>query len=165
MTNHKIMEQVFINKPLLLFSVFSQIQADNLIDIGNDISKRISRMLRINGQIGPEFNKTYGYLSLWILGAYELVRTLDAENNTFKKETKDKINSYKKKIAKIRVPIAKQELAGKEKVRVTIPQSVYGIDFKKKDLQFKIGDEDFYFKELLAEFKTLIKSITIESYN
>lgn len=58
MERNETFAKVIRKKPLLLFSVFSQIQGDNLIDIVQDISNRISTILRKKGTVAKGFNKT-----------------------------------------------------------------------------------------------------------
>lgn len=163
MNKNENFAKVIKKKPLLLFSVYSQIQADNLIEIGQDISNRISKILRKKGTVDKGFNKAYGYLSLWIFGAYEMVRTLDQGKARFTKDTQTEINQFKKKISELRVPLAKQELAG-NKGGVTYEASVMDVDFDKKDFTFTVKGQDYHFKELFKEYKNLINSINEDSF-
>lgn len=159
MTSKSIVKQPLANNYLFQFSPYADMQAKNLIDIGGDISKRLSRVLKNKGQVGQGFIKTYGYLSLWILGSYEFTRTLDQNGDHFQEEVRQKINEYKKKIAKIRMPIAKYEHAGK-KDRILFPALISNVDFLKRDFIIKIESQEFLFKDLFKEFKALIKVIS-----
>ncbi|CAK2192704.1 conserved hypothetical protein [Vibrio crassostreae] len=66
------------------------------------------------GDISDHITQSY----LWVLGAYEIIRALDQrarEDETFYPEHKDKFQRLKHSFARIRIPLAKFEAAGRHK--------------------------------------------------
>ncbi|WP_170427118.1 hypothetical protein [Ruegeria arenilitoris] len=55
----------------------------------------------------------YDLFWLLVLGAYEVLRTMDQHANCFSAEKQTEIKELKKRLAKIRIPFAKQELRGR----------------------------------------------------
>lgn len=92
-----------------------------------------------------------------------MVRTLDQGKAQFTKETQKEINQFKRKISEIRVPLAKQELAG-GKGPITLEAAVMDVDFDRKDFTFTVKGQDYQFKELFKEYKKLINSINEGSF-
>ena len=152
-------DKIYLKNPLSRFSMYSQFQAEYLIEIADDISIKIDDLLMIENTIdGANFKKTYGYITLWIFGSYELIRTLcQPKDDTFSDEFKVKILELKKDLSVVRVPLAKQERKGKN-VPASEQTYIKEFDFKNKDISFNI-DNSKSIKTLIGEFKTLIESI------
>ncbi len=77
--------------------------------LGDEQRGTIPEAIRLNNRI------TISYL--WVLGAYELVRTLDqrcqANPNLFGSDLTDRVRATKQQINRRRIPLAKMEPAGK----------------------------------------------------
>ncbi|HDG1730732.1 TPA: hypothetical protein RSW70_003596 [Vibrio cholerae] len=66
------------------------------------------------GDLSDHITQSY----LWVLGAYEIVRSLDQrarQDDTFFPEQKDNLQSLKHKFERIRIPLAKFEAARRHK--------------------------------------------------
>lgn len=147
--------------PLVLFSVYTAIHKQCLFDTGNEILI-LMQGFRPNRIDGTELNKVYGLIWLWCLGAFELIRTMEAHKakNCFDAKTKSKLTKLKAKLAKIRTPFAKQELAGKNQYVATEPSiSLFG----EGDIGFTIDNKNYWFKELYNEFVDLFIHIKPEN--
>ncbi len=155
------MEQIFADNPLKKLSPFLNIKANYLIEIGNDILKMLPKKNEI------EFNhflKTYGYVSLWIFGTYEFIRTTDQyKEKTFKKKLQREIKKFKKQIDTIRITLAKQELPDKKGHMTMEGQSISSIT--NGDYQFQFKNKPISFKDLLLKFTKLIQLISDEKNN
>jgi hypothetical protein len=152
-------EKKFINEhPLVLFSVYTDIQTDSLLRIGTEI---IESMKKFSPTKAEDYTpKTYGLFWLWILGAYEVIRVMNANSDCFNKKTQAKLEDLKEKLAKIRIPFAKQERRGSNKKgRYNIGNALSITEFKKGDMGFTIDSENFFFKPIFKEFKKLLTKI------
>ena len=69
----------------------------------------MDKMLAQEGIVDGDFNLAYGRIWLWILGAYEVVRTMCQARICFSEEYLAKLTTFKTAMADIRIPFAKQE--------------------------------------------------------
>lgn len=145
--------------PLLAFSVYTQIHVDCLLSVGQEICQVLDASFSEEGFNGREFNRTYGLIWLWVLGSYEVFRTMDAASACFSAELSTQISQYKKHIAKLRIPFAKQEKRGK-KAYVDAEPSVSSMDSRQKDLGFSVNGDVIYFRDLYRQFHQLTQGIT-----
>ncbi|GAB3266043.1 hypothetical protein [Chitinimonas naiadis] len=90
---------------------------------------------------------------LWILGAYEVVRTMHQAKQCFTQPIAADLGQLKKQLATIRMPAAKMEKA-RSQVPVTSNRSASGWDFSKKDILVNDPDDSVNVsaRALLAEF-------------
>lgn len=97
-------------------------------------------------------------LWLWLLGAYEMTRTMCQAKGCFSKQTADALQKLKHELAEARMPTAKMETPGRHRA-VTSFRSPAGIDAKGKD--FLVGDpnQPLSARGLLARFNDVISSI------
>ena len=146
-------------KPLFAFSVYIQIHADCLLTVGQEICHVLDASFSEEGFDGREFNRTYGLIWLWVLGAYEVIRTMDAASSCFSAELSTRISRYKKNIAKLRIPFSKQEKRGR-KVYVDAEPSVSSMDCRQKDMGFSVNGDVIYSRDLYGQFHQLIHGIT-----
>ncbi len=156
-----ILNKMLRENPLINFSIYSQIQVNVLRDVGNKIKDLLDKALEKEGKIeNPDFQKCYGLFWLWVLGAFEVTRTMESNKECFSPAKWKKIKDFKVKLIKIRAPFAKQQYAGK-KESVKTELSVSGFDFATKDMYFKIEGKKYFIRPLIQEFDDLIDSIKI----
>jgi hypothetical protein len=150
--------------PLISFSVVSHIQFQILLDFGNDTESLLNKCVIHEGEVNGQFlNKTYGQIWFWVIGAYELVRTLHQRNEMFDEESKVKLRELKSELSVLRIPFAKQELRG-DKLKLldrTNVSLVSEIDFITKDFVFNINGKKFRFKKLFDHFQMVFKNIKL----
>lgn len=114
MTDHSSSEQAFERTPLLAFSLSTCLQIQFLREIATDIRTLTSSAVRTDGPWdGNALAKAQGLFWLWILGAYEVVRTMAQAKQCFAPDALQRIVQEKKHLAQIRMPFAKQEREGK----------------------------------------------------
>ena len=97
--------------PLIKFSLYTVTQAQSLRAVGDEIVG-LSKELNDRGFNVQRVNDLFW---LWVLGAYETVRTMDQHKECFSEPLQAKIYDQKIHLAKIRIPFAKQELRGSGK--------------------------------------------------
>ncbi|WP_170506845.1 MULTISPECIES: ubiquitin-like domain-containing protein [Ruegeria] len=98
-------------KPLVRFSIYTLIQADSLQRVGQklcSLSQGWPEDIK-----GGDLSEYYDLFWLWVLGSYEVLRTMDQHSSCFSVEKQTEIKDLKKKLHKIRIPFAKQELRGR----------------------------------------------------
>ncbi|MEW8071669.1 MAG: hypothetical protein AB2788_21940 [Candidatus Thiodiazotropha endolucinida] len=155
-------EKMMRDNPLLSFSIYTSGQANYLIALGIDL---IKEMRSWKNEVIYDFNNTYYRYWLWVLGAYEIIRTMDENNECFVETMQVPIKELKIYLAKIRIPFAKQEIRGK-KQRVYGELSVTGID---QDMFFEIEGQRYSATDAITRFKCMIERIQvtdiIKNYN
>ena len=139
--------------PLLEFSVYTNTQ----IELLNKLECEINGMMaqRRDAQV---INDIYGSFWLWVLGAYEVVRTMSQSRSSFTPEVTQRLKNYKSKIAKIRIPFAKQEYQGKNRP-IFNEASMSGMNTETGDMFFRIEGVEFSSMSLMNEFHDLMASI------
>lgn len=147
------------NFPLLKFSVYSQIQADIVRNEGTRLNETLDQVFIAEGVDGQRFNQAYGQFWLWTLGAYEFTRTLTQHSKCFSDDFASRAQTFKKSIALMRMPFAKQELSGKFGSTLDAEASVSSIDQENKDLGFQVGEREIWMRKLIADFSALLDSI------
>jgi hypothetical protein len=86
--DHEVIERFLYEKPLVIFSVYTTIQVDIINGIGNEILSDLDK-IACEGRVSS--TRLYGQFWLWVLGAYEVVRTMTnamtGASNCFSEET------------------------------------------------------------------------------
>jgi hypothetical protein len=146
------MSDPYQTRPLLSFSLYTDIQADVIRRVGGEI-------LDISAQWTEAIDshqRAYDLFWLWVLGAYELTRTMDAFNHRFSEAMTSRTKALKSFLGTLRMPFAKQELKGKRKV-VRNELSIYGYD---KGMLFEIEGNIFNSSDVIRQFIAFLDSIT-----
>ena len=137
--------------PLIKCSLYTVTQAQSLRAVGDEIIG-ISKGLNDRGFDVQRINDLFW---LWVLGAYETVRTMDQHKECFAEPLQTKIYDKKVYLAKIRMPFAKQELRGSGKP-VYNELSADGFD---NGLIFDIRGIQYNSTTVVDDFLTFIGSI------
>lgn len=145
--------------PILVFSFYTHIQIVTLRETATRLRAELDDSIGDGTADGEGLNRAYGLFWLWTLGAYEVVRTMDQAQRCFSATAAQRIGHYKRRIAKVRVPFAKLELAGKRQP-VSAELSITGFDFASRDLRFDIDGSAVSPRRLIEDFENLIESIT-----
>jgi len=99
---------------------------------------------------------------LWILGAYEVVRTMCQAKACFAQRAFDELNPLKKRLTAVRMPAAKMERPG-VKIPVTSNRSPAAWDVSRRDILINDPEAEAVFaRDLLAEFDRVLSSIRPE---
>jgi hypothetical protein len=161
-----IIEKILNKNPLTVFSVYTDIQCRTVQTLGREI------LLCLDVGITPDagtgqgticggdvINRGYGQFWLWVLGAYEIVRTMCQAEKCFSPRVANELKGFKRKLAILRMPFAKQELPGKD-VPVRAEPSIYGIGDSPPDLRFDVEGQVLSVRELIGEFAAVFGGIT-----
>lgn len=154
MSQKNIIADIIEKNPLILFSPYTQIQVDYLIRMGEEILTDMKGIK--DNKVECDLQKVYGQILLWILGAYEVLRTMDQPHNSFDETIKNEITELKRTFAEIRMPFAKQEF-NKNGGYINNEISISG--FGNGDIHFTIKNRTYKFKTMLNNFKSLIRKI------
>jgi len=147
-------------KPLDRFSVYSQIQVQALWDLSEEICKLLDESIKEKMFVGSGangLNFIYSRFWLWVLGAYEVTRTMSQYSTCFSERHNSEVSAYKKKITVLRIPFAKLELKGNAKQPINAEASIYGIDVEAKDFSFQVSGEVVSMRSLMSEFVRFTK--------
>ncbi|NQU67731.1 MAG: hypothetical protein HQ510_07305 [Candidatus Marinimicrobia bacterium] len=153
------LEEILKKQPLVVFSIYTHIQVQFLERYGNELCESLDKMLAEKHVISGDIQLTYGQIWLWILGAYEVVRTMCQAKACFSDALFDRLIFFKRDIANFRIPFAKQELRGRN-IAVHSELSISGYDFVKKDFVFTIDNKKYSFRDYFINFSNLMASIT-----
>lgn len=151
-----IFDEYLAARPLMNFSYYTNMQ----VEILNKMESTIADMFA-NRKDAYVINDIYGSFWLWTLGAYEVVRTMSQAESCFSSVVYDQLLAFKRKLAKIRMPFAKQEYKGRKKP-IFNESSISGMDTKKGDMTFTIESVTYSTKTMMEEFRSLMASIKSE---
>lgn len=148
------LEELFRLKPLSAFSIYTQGQADYLVGVG----KKLCEKFDTYDNVIDDFSDTYGLFWLWVLGAYEVIRTLSQHSGEFEPGFVEELLKLKKFIAEVRMPFAKQQYRGREEF-IFGDLSVVGCD---KDFKFVIDGKPVSARKVIDRFVVFIESIELK---
>ena len=140
--------------PLIAFSPYTHGQATYLVGLGQRLSLAMDSF---QGTVN-DLNETYHQFWLWVLGAYETVRTLDQHSANFSPEFAVEVKELKQFLVHIRMPFAKQEFRGRQEA-IKGDLSVVGTD---RDLIFSIDDKKVSARDAIERYANLVSSISLE---
>jgi len=110
-------DQVFDREPLLVFSFYLSGRVNVLCSFANEIIENLDNGFSNQCIDGKRIERAESLMWLWILGAYEVVRTMHQAKGCFSERLIRDLGTLKKNLAVVRMPAAKMEKAG-EKVAV-----------------------------------------------
>ncbi len=115
------------------------------------------------GRVDSEaFDRVYGQFWLWVVGAFEVVRTMAGAKACFSQRVKDELGPLKKTLAFLRMPFAKQEYPGGGK-KIGTEASVSDVHKEERDISYRVEDEVFSVRETLRQFEAVMGGIRRQS--
>ena len=111
------------------------------------------------GNDGTVLNRVYGQFWLWVLAAYEIVRTMCQARACFSDRLAGRLAALKTQVAELRIPFAKQEYPGVRGVPIEAEASISGWDAATKDITFEVGGKDISARALVTEFDEVIATV------
>jgi hypothetical protein len=136
---------------------------------------RVNVLLGLHSQIlqdldegfGPEMDaelvgRAEAFLWLWLLGAYEMVRTMCQAESCFSTQALNSLRKLKSELSKVRMPSAKMEHAGRKAKPVTSYRSPAGVDAMNKDLLIGDPEAPVSGRGLLNKFRVVLGSLRQE---
>lgn len=154
----KTFEEYLNENPILGFSCLTHNQIIILDRIGHEIEYLLDVAIEDGTVSYHEFERVYGMFWLWVLGSFEVIRTMYSARIRFSPDLQIKLKTSKAKFAKIRIPFAKYKYAGRNE-DIHGELSVSGVDTERRDICFSIEGEKYWAKVLIAEFRSLVGSI------
>lgn len=156
------MDRLLDERQLIRFSLYTSSQARILIGIGRKIIQCLDEGLVRPNRVEPAARDAYGLFWLWVLGAYEVIRTMSQHKACFVEPIQSEIATIKKSLHRIRIPFAKQELPGGRGQKagyVYGELSTYTYDFDSKDEGYLIGGNIVWTRRTIIQFEEFIAHI------
>lgn len=161
-SGEETIEEMYNKHPLLLFSLHTHGQVAAVQRLGTEILGLIAQSKTGERTLDIKIMHAYELFWFWVLGAYEVLRTMDQHKKCFSATVATDINNLKKKLAVIRVPFAKQELRGTDK-RASGELSIYGFGSDLNTLLFEIQGQIFDTVALIHEVMQFFHGIDREA--
>jgi hypothetical protein len=158
MTHSDNQPEVWQKLPLSRFSVYTQMQVEAAEELGRDLTALLDSAIEGGVLDGLSFQRIYSLFWLWVLATYEITRTMSEYRACFSEPLADRIQGYKRHVAILRMPFAKQQFAGR-KEPIGPEGSISAIDSSTKDLAFQVGVEVVWMRKLLSKFTQLVQSV------
>jgi len=153
-------DQVIERDPLMAFSHYLSGRVNVLLEIAEEIVSNLDAGFEEKHVDTGKVSRAESLMWLWILGAYEVVRTMCQAKSCFSDRALAELRHLKKILSVVRMPAAKMEKPGKRKP-VTSYRSPAGWDIKKRDLFVNDPEEqqDISARALLSEFERVLLGI------
>ena len=155
-------EHMLNSAPLVIFSVYTHLQVETLNKLGSEILGILDVSIK-EKHIEPDLHQVYGKFWLWVIGAYEVVRTMTGKKtgayNCFSDRIQKPLAELKDSLADIRMPFAKQQIRGKNEI-ISNEASIAETDQKKRDFAFSINDNSIWVRSSIAKFQAVFSSIS-----
>jgi hypothetical protein len=155
-------EQSVEREPLLAFSHYLSGRVNVLCAFADEIIENLDKGLAGECVDGGRVERAESLMWFWLLGAYEVVRTMHQAKICFSESLIQELSSLKKTLATVRMPAAKMEKPGKKPaVAVTSNRSPAGWDVRNRDLLVNDPEEspDISARWILSEFDRVFSSI------
>jgi hypothetical protein len=147
-------------EPLLAFSHYLSGRVSVLCSFAQEIIENLDAGFSSKSVDGGRVDRAESLMWLWLLGAYEVVRTMHQAKSCFSERLLQDLAGLKKALARARMPAAKMEKPGK-RAPVTSNRSPSGWDVENRDLLMNDPEEcpDISARWLLSEFDRVVSSI------
>jgi len=162
MSDIESLEEMYRKAPVSKFSIYTQIQIDQLKKVSDEILGILERNNVAGLFDGGDFQRSYGLYWLWVLGAYEVIRTMAEHGQCFSEPLRQKVGVLKEELAKVRMPFAKQQLKGQKDRAIGSEPSVVGVGEEDKDLLFQIEGKSVSCRKMLKRFEDFVQSVNYE---
>lgn len=156
-------EQVVEREPLMAFSLYLSGRVNVLLALKEEILWHLDEGFSAARVDGRHVERAESLMWLWMLGSYEIVRTMCQAKGCFSDRALNELVPLKKTLSLVRMPAAKMEKAGK-KEPVSSDRSPAGWDVANRDLLVNDPEEaqDISARFILAEFDRVFSSMTKE---
>ena len=159
MIDNPTLEQIVEQYPLVAFSHYLAGRVEVLLAIANEITENLDVGFSDPSTDFGRIQRAESLMWLWMLGAYEVVRTMCQAKACFNSQILDELKHLKTLLSAVRMPAAKMEKLG-FKIPVTSNRSPAGLNISRRDLLVNDPDStDIFARDLLAEFDRVFSSI------
>ena len=163
-------DDIIRERPLTRFSLYTHLQSEVVRKLGRDLLDRFNCDPGVwnNSLTIPE---TYGSFWLWVIGAFEIVRTMTQRGNSqpFDDATLAHLDSLKSQLELVRIPFTKQELpkvkgvSQKKNLPVGGEPSIAGIGQYPPDMVFSVNGRQISARQLIHRFEDTFSAIRAEN--
>jgi hypothetical protein len=152
-------EQMVERDPLLAYSNYLSGRVHVLLDMSDEITLNLDQGFSDHVIDAGKVGRADSLMWLWMLGAYEVVRTMCQSESCFSKPIHHELRRLKKALAEVRMPAAKMEKSG-TKVPIPSDRSPSGWNPARRDLLVNAPCSTSVFaRDLLGEFERILSSI------
>jgi hypothetical protein len=153
--------QTVEREPLTAFSHYLSGRVNVLCSFADEIIENLDKGFSGQCVDGGRVERAESLMWFWLLGAYEVVRTMHQAKVCFSDRLVQDLSELKKLLATVRMPAAKMEKTGK-KAAVTSNRSPSGWDVENRDLLVNDPEEspDVSGRWILSEFDRVFSSVT-----
>jgi hypothetical protein len=151
-------EQSLEREPLLGFSFILSTRNNQLSTVADEILELLDSGISTELIDGSKVTKAGILIWLWVLGAYEIIRTMCQAKNCFSTTSMKKLLPLKRKLAKIRMPDSKMEKQGK-KQPVNSNRSPWCEVLDTRDLLIGDPEEAYSARDIIDEYFSIIHSL------
>lgn len=155
------LDHIVEREPLVAFSHYLSGRVNVLCSFADEIIETLDKGFSGECLNGEQIMRAESLMWFWLLGAYEVVRTMHQAKECFSERLAQDLSGLKKTLSTVRMPAAKMEKPGK-KAAVTSNRSPAGWDIEHRDLLVNDPKEspDISARWVLSEFDRLFSSIT-----
>ena len=149
-------EEIVARDPLVSFSWYLSGRKNVLLHFGDEILANLDAGFHESQVKMNSVDRVESLMWLWILGAYEIIRTMHQARSCFAPRVHRPLADLKAKLAAVRMPAAKMEKRGKNEP-VTSNRSPCDMDLASKDIL--LGDPEAPIvsaRDLIQEFRLLV---------
>lgn len=152
-------DQSLEREPLLAYSFYLNGRVHALMHIASEIEEALDLGFGSTLVHGGLVGRADTLMWLWILGAYEVMRTMCQSPGCFSEQALTRFKSMKKSLAVVRMPAAKMEPQGKNQA-VSSDRSPSGWSVDRKDLLVNAPDEpNVYARDLIEQFERVVSDL------
>jgi hypothetical protein len=153
--------QTVAREPLIVFSHYLSGRVNVLCSFADEIIENLDKGFLPECIDGGRIERAESLMWFWLLGAYEVVRTMHQAKPCFSERLVQELSGLKKTLATARMPAAKMEKPGR-RAAVTSNRSPAGWDVENRDLLVNDPEEspDTSARWMLSEFDRVFSSIT-----
>lgn len=153
--------EIVARDPLIVFSFYLAGRVSVLCSFGDEITHNLDKGFSGTYIDGGCIERAESLMWFWLLGAYEVVRTMHQSKICFSEQLLQELVPLKKMLASVRMPAAKMEKPGKKET-VTSNRSPTGWDVANRDLLVNDPEDSqgISARRILSEFDRVFSSIT-----
>ncbi len=140
------------------FSPYTHFHVLTIVNMGREVRVELDACIDGDTVKMDGFSRSYSFFWLWVLGAFEILRTLLKKRACFSDDFAQRVRTLKGQVVRLRVPFAKLELSGNP-APIGPEASVSEVDSANKDIRFHIEGQGFSARELIASFEALAEAV------
>ena len=170
MSEYLSFEEFQKNNPLYKYSAYADGRVQILRNLSREILEELDKAFPENHINFPKqpvtvtahLGKAEELSWLWVLGAYEVVRTMHEAKECFSDRAYKSIAELKSELSQVRMPMAKMEerkVKGIPKTSINSTGSPAGIDVAKRDLLVGAPYDPKSLRKLLEHFYAFVSQL------